>query len=364
MITVLLILLLLFLLGYLLMQLPQFGQAPKGKRLERIKASPHYAGGAFQNLHHTPALTGEVSYVGLLTRFLFGKSRRSRPASNLPSTKTDLFQLDPERDILVWFGHSSYFMQLDGKKFLVDPVLSGHASPFPFLTKSFGGSDRYSPEDIPPVDVLVITHDHYDHLDHQTMRGLLAKTGRVITGLGTGAHLEKWGFDPALITEMDWDEEMILDEGFRINTTPARHFSGRRLKRNGSAWLSFVLTTPSKRIFLGGDSGYDDHFRRIGEKFGPFDLAILENGQYNENWKHIHMMPEEVVEAARDLRAHVLLPVHWAKFSLALHAWDEPIIRLVKAAGSRGVKLVHPLIGDPLYLDEMSPSPRWWEGRD
>jgi L-ascorbate metabolism protein UlaG (beta-lactamase superfamily) len=181
----------------------------------------------------------------------------------------------------------------------------------------------------------------------------------VITALGVGAHLQAWGFDPADIVESDWGEEIRL-EGLTVYAAPARHFSGRTFQRNTSLWLSLALITPVQKIFIGGDSGYDGHFRMIGEKLGPFDLAILENGQYNDYWKYIHMVPEETVQAALDLKAKRLLPVHWAKFSLSLHAWDEPIIRLMAEAKRKGVSVLHPMIGEAVYLDKENRFTEWW----
>jgi L-ascorbate metabolism protein UlaG (beta-lactamase superfamily) len=197
-------------------------------------------------------------------------------------------------------------MQIDGKRFLVDPVLNGSASPVKFTTRSFKGSDVYTTGAIPDIDYVFITHDHWDHLDHDTITQLKPKIKKIITGLGVGEHLERWGFEKGAIIERDWNEKIVLEDGFVVNTAPARHFSGRGFKRNGSLWMSFILQTPTMKIYIGGDSGYDTHFIEIGNKFGPFDLAVLENGQYDKNWKYIHMMPEEVVQAAEDLRAKVL----------------------------------------------------------
>ncbi len=316
---ILIVILVLIVAVILFMQQPQFGKASSGDRLERIKSSPNYRNGKFQNLSYTPDLKEGVSYYTVMKEFFFGKSKRSIPGGILPSAKTNLHALHPDKDVMVWFGHSSYFLQIDGKKILVDPVLSGSASPVKFTTRSFKGSDIFTADDIPAIDYLFITHDHWDHLDYKTIIQLKTKIKKIITGLGTGAHLERWGFDKSIIIEKDWNEEVVLDPGFTVNTTTARHFSGRGFKRNSALWMSFVLTTPGKRIFLGGDSGYDKHFKEIGNQFGPFDLAILECGQYNEYWKYIHMMPEEAVQATIDLNAKVLIPVHWSKFSLALH---------------------------------------------
>lgn len=350
--------------GWVYMRQPVFGKAPSGERMARIRQSPHYRDGAFQNLHNTPSLTENATYYGVMKEFFFGQPKRAHPAVVLPSGKTDLLNLSPDEDILVWFGHSSYFMQLSGKRILVDPVLSGHASPLSFTTKSFNGTDVYSVEEIPAIDYLFISHDHYDHLDYQTVKALAPRVKKVITGLGTGAHLESWGYDTTQIIEKDWNEQIILEDGFVVNTAPARHFSGRAFKRNGTLWVSFVLTTPEWNIYIGGDSGYDDHFAAIGEQYGPFDLVILENGQYNKNWKYIHMMPEEVVQAAIDLKARKLFPVHWSKFALSLHDWDESIIRLWKESRRREMPLLHPMIGKQVHLKDTLEPKRWWEGID
>ena len=342
-------------------RLPIFGRLPTGARLQRIQNSPNYKDGAFQNIHHTPALTEGATYSGVMKEFFFKKSKNGTPIDIIPSQSTDLHHLDPAKNILVWFGHSSYFMQIDGKTFLVDPVFSGSASPFSWNTKSFGGANTYSVEDMPNIDYLILTHDHYDHLDYKTVVKLRPKVSKVITSLGVGEHLQRWGFDDSKVIEKNWHEEEQLADGFTINTTPGRHFAGRAFKRNGSLWQSFVLTTPSLRIFIGGDSGYDTHFKEIGEKFGPFDLVMLECGQYNKSWRYIHMMPEEVVQAARDLKAKVLLPVHWAKFKLSLHAWDEPIIRVTTAAKEKNMPIITPMIGQAVDLNEPGTFPRWWD---
>jgi L-ascorbate metabolism protein UlaG (beta-lactamase superfamily) len=359
MVVALVIVLLIVITVYLFLQQAQFGAKASGEALKRILHSPNYKNGQFQNLNDTPQLTGDAHLLQVMKEFFFNKDKRNIPQNILPSKKTNLSQLNPNDDILVWFGHSSYFMQLNGKKFLVDPVFSGHASPVKFTTRSFKGSDVYATDDIPSIDFLLITHDHYDHLDYSTIVKLKPKVKQVITGLGVGAHLQRWGYDPATIIEEDWNEEMQF-ENFTINTTSARHFSGRNFKRNSSLWLSFVLSTATKRIFIGGDSGYDTHFKNIGEKFGPFDLVILECGQYNKYWKHIHMMPGEVVQAAEDLRAKKLLPLHWGKFSLSLHAWDEPITRVVLEAKRKRMGIIHPMIGEAVYLDKETSFSEWW----
>ena len=340
----------LFIITFTFIQQPKFGRLPYDYELTKIKKSPNFRKGKFQNINHTPDLVEGANYFTVLYDFLFKKSKRSIPSHILSSKKTDLLTLDPNKNVLVWFGHSSYFMQIDGKKILVDPVFSGSASPIKFTTKSFRGSDIYTTDDIPEIDYLFITHDHWDHLDYETVVKLQPKIKKVITGLGVGLHLQYWGYGVEKIIEKDWNEEITLAPGFIVNTTPARHFSGREFKRNRSLWMSFVFKTPTMKIFIGGDSGYDTHFKKIGNAFGPFDLAILECGQYNQYWKYIHMMPEEVIQASVDLNAKTILPVHWSKFSLSLHAWDEPIIRITEESKRRNVPIITTIIGAEVDL--------------
>lgn len=340
---------------------PKFGKTPSGERLARVKKSPYFNSGKFQNLSPTPDLTEGANLWSVMWEFLFGKNKRIQPANPLPSKKTDLATLSPSENVLVWFGHSSYFIQIDGKKILVDPVLSGTASPLGSNVKSFKGSDIYTPDDIPEIDYLFISHDHWDHVDYRTLLQLKPKINKVICGLGAGAHLEYWGYDPARIIEKAWNDEVVLDGGFVVNVSPARHFSGRGFVRNRSLWVSYVLTTPTMKIYIGGDSGYDTHFAEIGEKHGPFDLAILECGQYDNSWKYIHLMPEEVVQAAQDLKAKRLFPVHWGKFVLANHDWDDPIIRVAAEAQRKGMPLIHPFIGEAVKMNDTGTFARWWE---
>lgn len=358
----LLVIITIIIAGFFIMRQERFGKIATGARLEKIKQSTNYSKGQFQNQHHTPMMAEDISTFATMKDALFNRSKRNRPSRALPSVKTNLLALDPHKDVLVWFGHSSYYMQLDGKKILVDPVFSGHSSPFSFMVKSFAGSDVYTPGELPDIDYLFISHDHWDHLDYETVLKLKPRVKKVITSLGTGAHLESWGFNATSIIELNWYEQAVLDSGFVVTATPARHFSGRGLKRNQALWASFVFQSPHKKIFIGGDSGYDTHFADIGQKYGPFDLALLECGQYNHAWRYIHMMPEQTVQAAIDLKAATLMPVHWAKFALALHAWDEPILRVTKEAKRLNHPIAHPMIGQELNLDTLSTTTEWWQG--
>lgn len=347
---------------YLYMKLPMFGRTPSGNRLERIRQSPYYRDGAFQNLSHTPALTEGVTYSAVMKEFFLKDKSRAKPARRIPSKKTNLKSIGPEENVLIWFGHSSYFIQADGKRILVDPVLSGAASPVAFTTRAFDGSDIYAPEEFPDIDYLFISHDHWDHLDYKTILKLKPKIRKIICGLGTGEHFERWGFNAEKIVEADWREHLVLENGFEIHTVPSRHFSGRGFKRNKALWLSFVLKTPNLKLFLGGDSGYDTHFLETGRAHGPFDLAILENGQYDKSWKYIHMKPEEVLMAAKDLGTDLLFPVHSGKFSLANHDWDEPLKRIDSLSQISGMPIITPMIGEKVFLKNREQTFRkWWE---
>lgn len=344
------------------MQHPMFGALPNKERLARIQQSPNFKDGQFVNQELTPDLTEGVSYYAVMKEFFFQKSPQNTPVDSLPSQITDLKALAPDSNILVWFGHSSYFIQVDGKKILVDPVFSGAASPVKFTTPSYKGSDMYKVEDFPDIDYLFISHDHWDHLDYETLLKLRGKVKKVITGLGVGAHLQRWGYNDKDVIETDWYDTTLLDSGFTAITTPARHFSGRGFSRNKSLWASFVLQTPNMRIYIGGDSGYGKHFAEIGNKYGPFDLALLECGQYDKSWKYIHMMPQEVAQAALDLKASKLMPVHWCKFSLGIHAWDEPIIQVCQHSKKLEVPILTPMIGEKVILEDNKVFDTWWIG--
>jgi L-ascorbate metabolism protein UlaG (beta-lactamase superfamily) len=339
--------------------LKTFGSNPSGKDVETIKTSPNYKDGVFQNLSHTESLVKGASILKIMWRF-FNKPKNTAPPKPLPSIKTDLKSLSDDKTTIVWFGHSSYFIHINGINILVDPVLSGYASPFSFTGKSFKGSDIYTVDDMPNIDILIVTHDHYDHLDYKTVRKLASKTKNIYTSSGVGSHLRYWGIDAGIITEFDWWNSKQLSDDIEVIAAPARHFSGRSFTRNKTLWSSFILKAGDHRIYIGADSGYDSHFKTIGKKYGPFDIAILECGQYNEWWPYIHMMPEETVLASIDLRAKWLMPVHWGKFALGLHPWDEPIKRAVARAKELNVQVTTPMIGEPVILDSSYPNEQWW----
>lgn len=337
-----------------------FGKTPAGARLQKVKQSHQYNASAFQNVLPTPMMAEGTSYPKMILEF-FTKSAQVRPPKALPYQRTDLKKLSSDKPSIVWFGHSSYLIHSQGINILVDPVLDSQASPFSFSVKPFEGADNYRVTDLPPIDVVLITHDHYDHLNYPTISKLANSFKKVVAPIGVGQHLEHWGVHPDKITELDWWQDASILEGVHITATPARHFSGRLFKRNQTLWSSYVLKLHDANIFVGGDSGYDEQFKRIGEKHGPFDIAILECGQYGLNWPYIHMFPEETAQAAKDLHAKVLLPVHWAKFALSQHNWDEPIERLVAAANALKQPITTPMIGEPYELGTAPTTTHWWD---
>jgi L-ascorbate metabolism protein UlaG (beta-lactamase superfamily) len=336
-----------------------FGKLPSGKRLQRIKLSPNYKEGVFQNLSPTPVMAEDASFRKILKDY-YNKPKTTEPPAPLPSVKTNLKTFGGAVPTLIWFGHSSYLLHVNGKNILVDPVFSNSASPFSFMVKGYKGTNVFSENDFPELDLIILTHDHYDHLDYKSIHKLKSKTKKFCVSMGVASHLEYWGIDKNIITEFDWWESAEIFPGISLTAAPARHFSGRGIRRGKTLWSSFILKTTDHNLYLGGDSGYDSHFKMIGQQFGPFDIAILECGQYNPSWKNIHMMPEETVQAAIDLSAKVLLPVHWGKFTLSLHPWDEPIRRVTKKAAEMNLKITTPQIGEPVLISSNYPSNDWW----
>ena len=336
-----------------------FGKLPQKERLERIKKSQNYRSGSFQNQHFTILISQDKENSYTWASLLFPDEERLEPSSPLPVLETDLRHLDPEENILVWFGHSSYFIQLEGKKILIDPLFSEISSPIPFFPKSFEMQHKYEVQHIPDLDYLIITHDHWDHLDYETVIQMKHRIKKVICPLGVGETLEYWGFDKEKITEMDWDD-YTSDDKIYIYCQPARHFSGRTLTHNKTLWASYVIRADEYRIFISGDTGYDDHFKEIEKKFGPMDLAILDSGQHHEDWKYIHMMIPEVVNAAKDLKAKVLIPSHICKLRLAHHAWDAPMEELKDLSIDESYSLVVPVIGEKVDLKFKNPKLNMW----
>ncbi len=341
-----------------------FGKAPKGERLELIEKSPNYKDGKFRNIHFTPVIPEGYTMIGEIYRTFFKRTSRKFPTDSIPSVKTNLFNLPLDSNMVVWFGHSSLYMQIDGKRFLVDPIFSKRATPLPFGVNAFKGTNRYTAEDMPEIDYLLITHDHFDHLDYNTVKALKSKVKNVVCGLGVGTYFESWGYSPNKIIEKDWNETYNIADNFKIHIVTAAHGSGRGIINiDKTLWVSFIIESPSMRIFLSGDGGYDAHFAEIGRKFGAFDVAFLENGQYIDSLNSIHMAPEYVIKAAKDLNAKRIFPIHSSKFVLSRHAWDDPLVRITRLGAKANIPIVTPLIGEAVNLNDSTRVFRhWWEG--
>lgn len=340
---------------------PDFGAAPAGLRLSTLERSPNYQHGEFINLVETRVDTGNSSFFSNLLSFIMNSNPRLKPDTPLPVLHTDLKSLSLRQDVVIWLGHSSFYIQLNGKRILIDPVFSTNASPVPQTNVAFKGSAIYTAADMPSIDILLITHDHWDHLDYATLLALRDKVGDVVTGLGVGAHLVHWGYQENRIHEADWNDDVNIAAGLKIHVLPARHFSGRWLTRNQTLWVSLVLETPKHRLYFSGDSGYGPHFRDIGQRFGGFDLVALDMGQYDKRWANIHMFPEEAAQAADDLRTNALIPAHVGRFSLAAHDWDEPFNRIARSSESRSWHLLTPEVGEIMWLDRKNQHFRqWW----
>ncbi|MFO1218262.1 MAG: MBL fold metallo-hydrolase [Burkholderiaceae bacterium] len=342
------------------LQHPKFGAHPEGERLERIRRSPQHAGDMFRYPVDTPTLVDGQSTLSVLWGNLREPGKNLRPAAPVPSVKTDLRALDAGRDAVVWLGHSSYFVILAGQRILIDPVFSPYAAPVSFSTRAFDGTTLYTAADMPPIDLLLITHDHWDHLDHATVTALADKVRRVVVPLGVGAHLERWKIAPAKIDEVDWFEYVRAADGLSVHAVPARHYSGRWLTRNRTLWAGFVLESDRRRLLFSGDTGYGPHVQQIARRFDGFDLVALDMGQYDERWPLIHLTPEEAALAAVELRARSLLPGHVGRFSIARHAWSEPFERIDAASTGKPYRLLTPMIGEPVWIADDQRFPRWW----
>lgn len=339
---------------------PQIGGSASGPRLEVMQQSPNYKDGKFHNSVETIMSTPGI---GVMIDFFKG-GVNCDPDTTLITTPFDAgtFVPDSGQDKFTWFGHSSILLQLDGKNLLIDPVFGKRASMFSFM-----GPERYDytqhvdVNDMPELDAVIISHDHYDHLDYHTFVQLRDKVQKFYVPLGVGAHLEAWGVSREAIIEMNWWDESSFSDEVRLAFVPSRHFSGRGLgDRFDTLWGAWVIMSGSKRVFFGGDSGYFPGFKEIGDKYGPFDLAMLECGQYNENWANIHMMPEETAQAGADLQAKSVMPVHWGKFTLSLHSWTEPVERFLKASADKDYQVVAPKLGEVVGLDQLSFH-QWWK---
>lgn len=353
------IILTLSILIYIYTQQPSFGAIPKNEHLEQIRKSPNYKDGQFQNLIKKPELTESVPSI-IWTR-LTKTFPNLTPMDTLPSIKTNLKQLNHD-NVFIWLGHSSFFLQLDSVKILVDPVFSGSASPLPNSVKAFKGSDIYTVEDLPEIDYLLLSHDHYDHLDYKTTQLIKSKVKYVVTGLGNASHYKRWGYLSHQIHELDWGDSLTVRPDFIIHAEDTHHFSGRGLARGKSLWLSFYIQTPNLNIYYSGDGGYSNRFEKIAKKYPPIDWAIMECGQYNEAWHYVHQFPSDVIKATSELKAKNMVSVHHSKFVLSSHPWHQPLEELLLQSQVNSFRFVTPLIGQLVDLqDDQQIFSHWWK---
>ncbi len=345
-----------------------FGESATGERLERMRASPRWRDGGFRNLHpKLPGLRDDSAARPTLKEFLIDGGRRRVPSGTLPThDPRAAWSRAPASGLrATWLGHSTVLIEIDGHRVLTDPVWGTRASPFRLI-----GPRRFQPaplrlRQLPEVDVVVISHDHYDHLDFPTIRAL-ARHSRVpfVTSLGVGAHLQAWGVAAERITELDWWEtHAVPHTGLTISAAPSQHFSGRGLKdRNATLWSSLVIRGDRHAVFFSGDTGLTTEYTAIRDRLGPFDLVMLEVGAFHPSWGDIHLGPKNALEAHRLLGGGPLLPVHWGTFSLAIHAWDEPAESLLALAEPTGTPLLMPRLGQAVEPAALAPVTPWWRG--
>jgi len=335
---------------------PVFGGSQSMESLQRINNSRNFVEGKFANQMATSVSTRSPDRKSSIMDWVFQQDDKN-PTKPLPSRLFNSSRLTEGK--FAWLGHSTLLMKTNSVVMMTDPVFH-RASPVPVIGNPFPVQHPISINDLPAVDAVIISHDHYDHLDHQAIRILSKRVDHFFVPLGVRAHLERWGVDSRNITELDWYESEVY-RGVRLTLAPARHFSGRGLwDRDSTLWGSWIISSDSLNVYFSGDSGYSDTFKIIGQRYGPFDIAFLENGAYNLDWAQIHLMPEETVQASIDLKTRLLFPIHWSKFDLALHPWDEPAIRLTREATIRNVTVASPLIGEVFDVRNY-PETRWWE---
>jgi L-ascorbate metabolism protein UlaG (beta-lactamase superfamily) len=340
------------------------GARASGLRLERMQASARWAGDGFVNVHPIlPGLRDATVKPPTITEFLCGGDRRVPTHGLAAVDPREAWTRAPQSGLrATWLGHSTVLLEIDGFRVLTDPVWGRRASPSTLV-----GPRRFQPVPVAlsalaPVDAVVISHDHYDHLDYPTLRALAASTVPFVTSLGVGAHLQSWGIPAERITELDWWESYTVPgTGLTVTAAPSQHFSGRGLRdRNATLWSSMVMRGPRHGVFFSGDTGLTTEYARIRDRLGPFDLVLLEVGAYHPSWGHIHLGPENALEAHALLGGGVFLPVHWGTFALAMHDWDQPAEVLLELAPKRDVQLLMPRLGEAVEPAHADPAKPWW----
>ena len=359
----------LLLLGFLLVVimailpglLRSMGGRISGARLERVRHSPHFADGAFHNTKPDKPITRRERR-NQLTHWVFGGEQRvPKGEISVVARHASDYTKGPDSGLrLTWMGHATVLVEVDGHRILTDPVWSERASPLTWIGPKRFHTAPISLAELPSVDVVVISHDHYDHLDMTTIQILAARGTRFVVPLGVGAHLQTWGVPEAQVAELDWGDQAEITE-LKIIATPARHYSGRNpLLAGQTFWASWVIQGPTHRVFFSGDTGYTDDFKTVGQKYGPFDVTLMKVGASDPSWADIHMTPEQAVQAHGDLKGAVMLPIHWGTFNLAFHAWDEPADRVVAAARNARISLAVPRPGEFVEPNRSRAFDYWW----
>lgn len=342
---------------------PTFGGNTDKDQKKTYHTFNNFQNGKFVNQVPTNMNMSMSTILSLLKDSMKGNKDR-KPKEVLSVTPLVRKKINSKEDFLTWFGHSTFLLGLDGKKILIDPMFGPSPSPVSFL-----GSKRYSEEilsvidDLPFIDTVFITHDHYDHLDYRSIMSLKGKVGHFFVPHGVGVHLLRWGVSREKITEMNWWDEVEW-EGITVSAVPSQHFSGRGLRnRDSSLWVGWVLLGKKNKLYISGDGGYGHHFKQIGEKYGPFDLTLIEGGQYDRRWSEIHMKPEDSVQAHLDVKGKYMMLTHWGAFTLAHHSWTDPIERALIKAKEKEVNMITPKIGEVILLDEINefPTTSWWD---
>ncbi|MTI22579.1 MBL fold metallo-hydrolase [Fulvivirga sp. RKSG066] len=344
---------------------PEFGGDVSDAKKEIYAQSRQYEDGKFTNEVETKMGLSFKETVKVMFQFFKGAPNRE-PKQPLPMVTLDSLSIANRPDsltTLTWFGHSTFLLEVDGLNVLIDPMFGATPAPHPMLgPKRFNKELPLAVDKLPSIDAVIFSHDHYDHLDYGSVVRIKDKVQNFYVPLGLGAHLEAWGVSSEKIHELDW-WETINHKSLTLTSTPARHFSGRAINdRFATLWCSWVIKSATTSIFFSGDSGYGPHFKEIGEKYGPFDFAMMECGQYDERWRDIHMLPEETAVAGVDLGAEVVMPIHWGAFRLAMHSWDDPIKRVTEKAESLGLNLATPKIGETIQIKSGNyPQQQWWK---
>ena len=358
---------LILIVGLLFVNLsPQFGGSPTEEQTESYSKTGHYKEGVFVNELETNLDMDFSAMYETMLEFIKG-GENLQPKEDLPVKKIEAQWIEQNKNQLTkltWFGHSAFLLQLDGKKILIDPMLGESPAPHPMIgVKRYNKEIPIEIENLPFIDFVIISHDHYDHLDYESVMKLKGKVGKFYMPLGVGTHFKSWGFDENQILELDWWDE-TMEDNIKLVCTPSRHFSGRGLTdRSATLWSSWVILSEKKKIYFSGDGGFGPHFKEIGDKYGPFDVGLMECGQYNKNWAQIHMMPEQTVQATIDVGAQWLVPVHWGAFTLSLHDWTDPIERVSAEAKRKNVNISTPAIGETIVLEHsLFPNSVWWKG--